>query len=91
MIFEVQAGSIEPRTMTVEEGWWMIRVRNGITTTALDVELEDSRNAKVALQRTTPLSANTAILVNLQPGRHVFKIRGKAGWEVEIQVKPRAR
>lgn len=69
----------------------MIQVRNGVTTAAVDIQLEDSKSTKLAAQRSLPLSAKTAMLVNLQPGRHVLKIPGKPGWQVDIQVKAKAR
>lgn len=91
LIFEVYPNSIEPRTVTVEEGWWMIRIRNGITTVGADIHVEDSQGAKVAVQRSLPLSSKTALLMNLQQGRHVLKVPGKSDWQVEILVKAKAR
>lgn len=91
LIFRLGLREVAPRTMTVPEGWYYLRLINGVITSELDVRLIDDKGSEIKRMKAKARSARTASFVHLHPGKHVLSISGNAGWRAEIEVTPAAR
>jgi hypothetical protein len=90
IVFTMQLNEIFPKEVTVEEGWYLITLRNGVITEALDLDVSEDGGAVAAAKRTNALSARTSVLVRLHGGgKRFFRVNGNQKWRAEIRIVPK--
>lgn len=86
LVVRLDLNSISPNSVTVTEGWYRIRILNGISTEALDVDIEEAAGLRTSTAKAAQFLAKTSTTAYLRPGKHFLKVRGKDKWKVEINV-----
>ncbi len=74
--------------MTVPQGWYVIRVRNGITLSQLSVQLNHETAGAVIAANTKSGASGMQQLVQLQPGKHTLTVGGRTKWTATLVVTP---
>lgn len=86
LIFDLTPRGISPSSVTVPEGWYLVRVRNGLTLTQLSVRLDHETAGPVTSNSIKAASSASQSEVQLQAGKHTLTVGTRSGWTAVISV-----
>jgi hypothetical protein len=96
LTFDLGPHGMEPSTATVSAGWYLVRVRNGISTKAITVvvapESSASKSAEAGQDQTAVQAtieakqSGTEQLIHLQQGSYTVTATGAASRKATIEV-----
>lgn len=87
--FRLYLNEVFPQAVTVEEGWYAIRLINGVSTEALNLTLDDEQSRTVAAKAVASRVGRSELVVHLTPGKRVLGIAGHPKWRAEITITAR--
>ncbi len=88
LTFTLGPWGVQPKAIKVQPGLYLILVRNGVSLSALSVELD---HPTLGAELRSSIKANKSgmqELVQLELGKHTLRIAGKADWSTSIEVAP---
>ena len=88
LVFEVTPQGLSPSSVTVEQGWYQIRVRNGVSLSALSVRMNHESRGNVVQTSIKAASSAVQSLAKLEPGKHTISVGGQARWTATVVVLP---
>lgn len=89
LTFRVGMDRIYPEAVNLEEGWYQIRIMNGIATDGITVALDDEAGLALSRGVAQARAGRSKVLVYLKPGKTSLYIPGHPKWRTELQVKPK--
>jgi hypothetical protein len=87
LVFDVTPSGLSPASIAVQEGWYLIRVRNGISLSELAVVLDHESTPKVMDNKISRGRSATQKLMEFRPGKHTLRIGSRAEWTATVVVK----
>jgi hypothetical protein len=88
IIFDLTPDRVSPTMMTVSKGWYLIRVRNGITLSSVSVQLNHETAGAVISSNIKSGASGLEQLAQLQPGKHTLVVGGRTKWTATLVVTP---
>ena len=87
MKFVLYFRSIQPPTVSVEEGDYDIQIEGSVINADVDYELEEEGKALKRVERTPQGKARHLMPVQLKPGTYILRVKGFADrWKTVIVV-----
>jgi hypothetical protein len=89
LIFDLHPNRISPDTITVDQGFYLIRVRNGMTSANLAVVLDHENVPRIIESQLTSRASGTQKPAQLNPGKHTLRVGTNPRWTATVIVRPR--
>lgn len=86
IIVRADLDALLPARLEIEEGDYVILLRNGVYKTALTLVLDDDKAAKLAEKLGRAFSSRTQLAASLKPGRHIVRVAENPKMSMELIV-----
>lgn len=86
LVFRLDLHELQPKQVTVAEGWYYVRILNGVVPAELDIRILDDKAVEKKKTRAKAQTSRSAMFVRLRAGKHVLSINDDPRWQAEIQV-----
>lgn len=80
---------LQPNRLEVEEGDYLIFLRNGIYKSALTLVLDDDKAVKQSEKAGRELSGRIQLEVSLKPGKYIVRVTENPRMQMEVLVSPK--